>query len=366
MLALVLLYATLLVAAIAVSLLAVFWFLALDLLLVPLLLLPLAAVCLQRLSKDVTLLRFPKEFVQRDPSGKLSTSREHRPLLDVVFHVLVFKWGLLGDGRLFDTAMAQINSSFLSWDEPFSGGPDEAEQRVHGFCDQWGVSRLPWVWAKPAREYSTLNDWFCRSYSEEFRPETNLGVLAVVAPATAVVTWFESVEDMPKTLKNDKFTIDDCGFTNEFVLSCRSNPCTLHYLAPSDYHCYHSPVDGKVSYLNLLTQGRYSMTVKPYIFGSTNILRRNRRAVLVIDCGALKVGMIIIGGVTVDSIRLDELVKVGAVLRKGQRIGAFARGGSSIAMFFSGPVELDSWAADVVASGKDFKLNCGQDLASRS
>ena len=211
---------------------------------------------------------------------------------------------------------------------------------------------------------------------------------------------------MPKTLKNDQFTvsavsvpvynlsgpacsiilvpltcsgpdsykvtvasvcqIDDCGFTSEFVGSCRSNPCTLHYLAPSDYHCYHSPVDGTVSYLNLLTQGRYSMTVKPYIFGSTNILRRNRRAVLVIDCGSFKVGMIIIGGVTVDSIRLDELVKVGAVLRKGQRVGAFARGGSSIAMFFSGPVVLDSWAADVVASGKDFKLDCGQDLASQT
>ena len=42
--------------------------------------------------------------------------------------------------------LQHINSSFLSWDEPFSG-PEEAEQRVHGFCDQWGVPRLPWVCA---------------------------------------------------------------------------------------------------------------------------------------------------------------------------------------------------------------------------
>ena len=55
-----------------------------------------------------------------------------------------------------------------------------------------------------------------------------------------------------------------------------------------------------------LSDEPYSVTVKNYVFSYINILERNRRVVLVVkrDDG-LKVGMIILGGVTVDSIRME-------------------------------------------------------------
>jgi phosphatidylserine decarboxylase len=314
---------------------------------------------LAKLYVDTQTLRYPKQYVLENGA----VQREHRPVSDVIFHVLLFKWGVIGDGWLFDRVMARINAGFVEWDTPFAS-PAVAARAVHAFCSRWGVPVDPWPWSKPAEQYATLNDWFTRSYSAEFAPESHLGEAAVLACATAVVTWFPSVAEMPQLVKNDEFTVDDVGFPPDFVRRCKAHPCTLHYLAPADYHCYHSPVSGTVTACALLLHGRYSVTVKPYILASTNILKRNRRAVLVIDCGDYSVGLVIIGGVTVDSIRLEGWLKAGAAVQRGQRLGAFARGGSSIAMFFTKTGRLTDACAAVVGAGRDFKLDCGRDLMS--
>ena len=110
------------------------------------------------------------------------------------------------------------------------------------------------------------------------------------------------------------------------------------------------------------------MTVKPYIFRHVNILTRNRRAVVVVEADdGLFVGLVIVGGVTVDSIRLEPQLKPGAMLRRGQKIGAFARGGSAIAMFFSRKVQLVEECAQYARgqAGMAFKLECGQSLCGR-
>lgn len=71
----------------------------------------------------------------------------------------------------------------------------------------------------------------------------------------------------------------------------------------------------------------------------------------------------VIGGVTVDSIRLEPAIKEGAVLRRGALMGSFARGGSSIAIFFNRKVALVEECAALHAQGLDFKIDAGAGLA---
>jgi hypothetical protein len=47
----------------------------------------------------------------------------------------------------------------------------------------------PWVWSKRPEDYESLNDWFTRGHSEQFRPENNAGSSDVLTPAVGVTTF---------------------------------------------------------------------------------------------------------------------------------------------------------------------------------
>ena len=106
--------------------------------------------------------------------------------------------------------------------------------------------------------------------------------------------------------------------------------------------------------------------------GSMRMTDNNRRAVVVIEerpspgsaKPPLKVALVIIGGVTVDSIRLQSTVKEGASIERGALLGSFARGGSSIAMFFNRRTVLVDECAALQAKGMDFKIEAGASLSS--
>lgn len=113
---------------------------------------------------------------------------------------------------------------------------------------------------------------------------------------------------------------------------------------------------------------RYSVTVKTYIWRHVNILSRNRRAIVVIDTGGTygHIAMVIIGGITVDSIRMDPQNAVqGRSVKKGDYLGAFARGGSAVALFFSQQVQLVPKLQQFLRNqpkDRGFKVQFGDDL----
>ena len=86
----------------------------------------LASAGVAKFVLDVLELSRPEEYVDL---ATAETRREHRPLSDVVAHVVVFRWArrALGDGRLFQRVLARLNAEFLEWDTPFAARGLDAE-----------------------------------------------------------------------------------------------------------------------------------------------------------------------------------------------------------------------------------------------
>eukprot|EP00948_MAST-09A_sp_MAST-9A-sp1_P000960 g960.t1 len=316
---------------------------------------------------DILDLMHPTPYINLH-TGKVS--REPRPFTDCLVHAFLFRWvrAITGDGYLYQKLLVQLNKGFMTWHNTYAERGEDAETEVYKFCDRWKIPREPWLWSKKASEYTTPNEWFTRAYSKKHNPITakSLAKADIATPSTSDVTWFNTVRDMPKQIKNDDWKLDDeVGIPRweEFV----DYPAAIFYLSPQDYHCYHSPISGRISFFGLVNQHLYSVTVKPYIFKDINILRRNRRGVLVIESDkfkGLRVAVVFIGGITVDSLEFEDYVKTGGKIKAGQRVGCFARGGSSIAMMFNRNVELIPEAQKAVDSGINFKLNVGQGFAN--
>lgn len=303
--------------------------------------------------------------VRNMPSSCWPLQQEVRPITDAALHVLLFQWQIFGiSSKIFGRILQMLNSGYDAWDLTFEERRQNSETEVLKYCRKYGISLDEWPWSKPASEYKTMNEWFGRSYREGILPSVPLNQpQLVVAPATAVVTTFKSVSAMPQLVKNDRFSIQ--GVVPESHLYI-SHSCALHYLSPADYHCYHAPISGKIVALNLLTDQSipYSVTVKKYIFQHVNILKRNRRAVLVIERqDGFRCAMVVIGGITVDSIRLEPGIQLNGRVFAGQKVGAFARGGSSIALFFSRSVSFCHPGHDHLArEGLDYKVSCNSPL----
>merc|ERR1719473_477373 len=103
-----------------------------------------------------------------------------------------------------------MNAHLLTWDAPFAD-PGTADAHVRDYCRMFQMPIEPWVWEKVPCEFLSKNDWFARKYAPEFGPEQNLGSADLLAPSTSCVTWFPSAAEMPRVVKNERFTIEDCG-----------------------------------------------------------------------------------------------------------------------------------------------------------
>lgn len=103
-------------------------------------------------------------------------------------------------------------------------------------------------------------------------------------------------------------------------------------LAPQDYHRWHSPVDGTVESITDIPGTYY--TVNPQAIteeGTLDVFCENKRSVMIIrrDNGS-QVAVIAVGAMLVGSIRYNDGVKVGKEVQRGECLGAFLYGGSTV------------------------------------
>jgi len=196
--------------------------------------------------------------------------------------------------------------------------------------------------------YPTFNAFFAREIKESARPVDNPeNDLVVSSPADCRITAFPTVD------LATKYWIKGFGFTMARLLGDAATAAqfdggslVIARLAPQDYHRWHSPVTGTVETVHEIPGAYY--TVNPQAInepGTLDVFCENRRSVMIMRRTATgaPVAVVAVGAMLVGSIKYNPgMTQPGAEVRRGQCLGAFYYGGSTIIVVYpKGEVVLD-------------------------
>ena len=313
-----------------------------------------------RISERIRENTSPRNVYVLRESMKLKCDKPRMTLFEGVFATLLF------DLALFGTANPIINGFIFlfttiqnSWDKPFKSEAD-AERSISEFCNRLDIQQNPWIWDKLPTEYTSLNDFFSRTYLHF----PCLGTGNVLSPACCTLQIYNNDAMMKSLLiKGCKYDIDRVGLPKEDITAYANHHIILGYLSPKDYHRIHSPISGKCIHCKMEGEASLSASVK-FFGGKFNLLNENKRLVIVLETSeGLKIGLVIVGGVGVNTITYDRSM-VGKVVQKGQELSAFRAGGSAFAMFSTQPLHMVKELMDVAerANGDHVEVQVGETL----
>lgn len=321
---------------------------------------------------DVYQIRYPAAVVDRTGSAVKSVVLSWETALQLA---AVYQWTILGSESEFinKQVMRTTQNAGVRWSEVI---PVAArEQKILAFASRNQIDVNPWVWEKQIAEYSSVNDFFARRYHPEssLHPAQLFGAsdsTAIGSAAEGKIVAYSSVEESQRFwIKNEAFTLEKTGLPSWQAYA--EHPMVIFRLAPYDYHRYHAPVSGTVVHLSSSEgyEDTWSHSVKPMILHHPdfNLFNENRRRFLVIDTEFGKIALMFVGAVTVDSINFNQEIELGRVVAKGDDLGTFKYGGSTVVMF----TDSDSFHIDedILRQSKamvEVQVRCGEVIGSIS
>ena len=215
----------------------------------------------------------------------------------------------------------------------------------------------------PLDQYTSLHEFFARRLRPGARSVASQSD-AVVAPSDGVVCD-AGVVSAGKLLeaKGSVFTLSDLLADGELAARLEGGPYLVTYLSPRDYHRVHAPVSGQIVAWTHIP-GRLFPVGRRSLVRETGLFARNERFVTVMDgvAGLSVVVMVAAVGVGHITASYDPEVAThgpgfatGGVrrksftdpprIRRGDEMGVFNLGSTTIAVFEPGHVVLDELAA---------------------
>jgi len=201
--------------------------------------------------------------------------------------------------------------------------------------------------------YKTYNEFFYRKLKPEARKIDSVGdPSVVVSAADCRLVVFETVNAATSFwTKGKSFNLENLFKSKDLATTFEGGSLAIFRLAPQDYHRFHTPVDGTVASITEIPGDYY--TVNPMAVKSNlDVFTENKRVVTVFDSEKYgKVAFVSVGALMVGSINFTGASKVGNVLKKGDEVGYFAFGGSTIiTVFQKDKVKFDD---DLVKNSKN-------------
>lgn len=235
--------------------------------------------------------------------------------------------------------------------------PASKKHIVH-FIDSFGLrEHLAELVEPDYTKYACFNDFFAREIKPSARPTAEPeSERCVSSVADCRIMTYPTVDLATKYwIKGFGFTVakllEDEAQAREFA----GGPILIQRLAPQDYHRWHVPVSGSILSVKEIPGTYY--TVNPQAVneeGTLDVFCENRRSVMIVkrSSGAL-VAIVAVGAMLVGSVQYVDGVKEGAEVTRGQCLGAFRYGGSTvICLYQQGDMALD---ADLVRNSCEQK-----------
>lgn len=234
-----------------------------------------------------------------------------------------------------------------------------SKNRIAPFVEQYQINMNEAV--KSVEEFTSFNDFFYRKLRSEARPMGE----GLVSPADGKILAFENVAALSNFfVKGNRFTLE--AFLKDKTLAQKYSSAALILvrLAPNDYHRFHFPVDGKATASHQISGWYYS--VSPYAIrpNFARVFCENKRSYTILstaekgDILLSPVGATMVGSI-IDTYKPDSAVQ------KGDEMGYFAFGGSSILMLVDREkVKIDQDLLENTNNGYETSIIMGEQIGT--
>ncbi|KAI0712799.1 phosphatidylserine decarboxylase-domain-containing protein [Cerioporus squamosus] len=231
-------------------------------------------------------------------------------------------------GKVYDSP--ESVKSIPSFVETYSIGLDELEQ-------------------PDMTKYKSFNEFFSRKLKPGARPVKNAAdANGFCSPADCRLTVYQTVDAATHFwIKGNRFTIPGLlGVEpkSEEARMFEGGSVAIFRLAPQDYHRFHSPIDGVVGDTSDIPGQYYTVNPQAINEPGFDVFTENKRSVLYMthtQSGA-PIAFVAIGAMLVGSIAWTNGGKKGEAVKRGDELGYFAYGGSTIVVLFpKGLIQFD-------------------------
>ncbi|BGP43252.1 hypothetical protein JCM10450v2_007397 [Rhodotorula kratochvilovae] len=256
---------------------------------------------------------------------------------------------LLGTKRVEELFKQQSIKQGIAFDSPVN-----ALAHIESFVRTYQIDTSALL-EPDLTKYNTFNEFFYRKLKADARPPASPEDPDVVSSgADCRLTVFETVHAAKEFwIKGKNFTIPSLLQDDELAKQFENGALAVFRLAPADYHRFHSPVKAKVGATKSIDGTYYTVNPVCVNESSLDVFTQNKRDVTILsvprpDGSTVPVAYVQIGAMLVGSIA--RTVEEGKEVQRGEELGYFAYGGSTIVAVF--PPDLVQFDADLLENSR--------------
>ncbi|CAL1711900.1 unnamed protein product [Somion occarium] len=204
-------------------------------------------------------------------------------------------------------------------------------------------------------KYKTFNEFFYRKLKTDARPIQNEDdPTNICSAADCRLTVYNTVELAKQFwIKGNNFTIPSLlgvETNSEQAKWFEGGGLASFRLAPADYHRFHSPIDGTLGEIVDIPGQYYTVNPQAVNEPGFDVFTANRRSVLYMTHAqsGLPIAFVAIGAMLVGSIHWTKGSEKDTAVKRGDELGFFAYGGSTVVVLF--PKQLVKFDEDLVVN----------------